>query len=97
MPSIESTNHDKPSLAPKINPRLCESLRTIPRVTPNGIKALPGRKFTSDKLTTYEDMIDEIKTGMIQTSGFNTNSIKLNEIRSTCQVSIDQQIDFQYF
>ena len=64
---------------------------------PNEIKALPGRKFTGNELTTYGNMIDEKKTGMIQISGFNTNSIRLDEIKSTCQESIDQQIDIQCF
>ena len=48
-------------------------------------------------MTTYGDVTEEKKTGMIQISGFNTNSIKLDEIRSACQESIDQQIDIQCF
>ena len=32
---------------------------------------------------------------MIRILGVNTNSIKLDEIRSTCQKSIDQQKDIQ--
>ena len=53
------------------------------------IKSLPGRKFTGNELTIYGNIIDEKKTGMIQISGFNTNSIKLDEIRSTYQEAID--------
>ena len=34
---------------------------------------------------------------MIQISGFNTNSFQLDEIRSTCQESINQQVDIEYF
>ena len=64
---------------------------------PNDIKALPDRKFPRDKLTTYGDVIKEKKTGMIQISGFNTKSIKMDEIRSTCQESNNQQIDIQCF
>ena len=48
-------------------------------------------------MTTYGNEIDEKKTGMIRISGFNANGIKLDEIRSTCQESIDQQIDIQCF
>ena len=34
---------------------------------------------------------------MIQISGFNANGIKLDEIRSTCKKSIDQQINIHCF
>ena len=83
--------------------RQSEALSTepIPDTTPslhpsndslqNEIKALPGRKFTGDELTTYGDAKNK------KISGFNTNSIKLEEIRLTYQESIDQQIDIQYF
>ena len=97
MSSIESTNNDKPSLAQKISPSLGESPRKIPRVTPIEIKALPGRKVTGDELTTYGDVIEQEKTGMIRISGFNTNSIKLDEIRSICQEDVNQQINIQCF
>ena len=48
-------------------------------------------------MTTYGDTIEKKKTGMIQISGFNTSSIQLDKIRSTCQESINQQIDIQCF
>ena len=50
---------------------------------PNEIEALSGRSFIGDELTTYGDAMGQKKEGMIKISGFNTNSIKLNEIRST--------------
>ena len=93
MPSIESIDDDTSSLAPSLG----EAPRIIPRVLQNEIKALPGRKLTSNELNTYGNMIDEKKKGMIQISGVNTNSTKLKEIRSTCQESINQQIDIQCF
>ena len=64
---------------------------------PSGIKTLSGRKFKGDELTTYGDALGQKKEGMIQTSGFNTNKIQLDEIRSTYQESIDQQVDIQCF
>ena len=42
-------------------------------------------------------MIDEKETGMILISVFHTSSIKLDKIRITCQESIDQQLDIQFF
>ena len=75
--------------------------RTTPRITPrvlrNEIKAMSGRKFTGTKLITYGNKIEEKKTGTIRISGFNPNGIKLDEIRATCQGSVDQQIDIQCF
>ena len=84
-PSSESNKENRPNPLPNNN------------LLPNEIKALSGRNFTGDELTTYGDVIEEKKTGMIQILGFNTNSIKLDEIRSICQESIDQQIDIQCF
>ena len=63
----------------------------------NEIKALSGREFIGDELTTYGDAIGKKKEGMIRILGLNTNSIQLDEIRSTCQESIDQQVDIQCF
>ena len=42
---------------------------------PNKIKVLSGKKFIGNELTTYGDAIVKKKEGMIQISGFNTNSI----------------------
>ena len=82
-------------------PRSGESLRATPRTKPrvlrNKIKAMSGRKFTGTKLITYGNKIKEKKTGMIRILGFNPNGIKLDEIRATCQESVDQQIDIQCF
>ena len=82
-------------------PRSGESPRTTPRTKPrvlrNEIKAMSGSKFTGTELITYVNKIEEKKTGMIRISGFNANGIKLNEIRATCQESVDQQIDIQCF
>ena len=64
---------------------------------PNEIKALSGRKFTGDELTTYRDAFGPKKEGMIRILGFNTSSIQLDEIRSTCQESINQQVNIQCF
>ena len=55
----------------------------------NEIKALSGRKFIGDELTTYGDELGRKKEGMIRISGFNTNSIQLDKIRSTYRESID--------
>ena len=41
----------------------------------NDIETLSGRKSIGDELTTYGDVVGPKKEGMIQTSGFNTNSI----------------------
>ena len=60
---------------------------------PNEIKALSGRKFTGDELKTYGEAVKEKEEGMLRISGFNTNSINLDEIRATCQDSIDLQVD----
>ena len=64
---------------------------------PNEIKALSGRKFTDDELKTYGDAIKKKEEGMLRISGFNNNSINLDEIRATCQDSIDLQVDIQCF
>ena len=82
---------------PRREPRRGESPRTKPRVLQNEIKALSGRKFTGTELITYGNKIEEKKTRMIRISGFNANSIKLDEVGATCQESIDQQIDIQCF
>ena len=63
----------------------------------NEIKALSGRKFKGDKLTTYRDAFGPKEEGMLRISGFNTNSIQLDEIESTCQESIDLQVDIQCY
>ena len=60
---------------------------------PNKIKALSGRKFIGDVLTTYKDAIRKKKKAMLQISGFITNVFFLDEVRSTCQVLIDQLVD----
>ena len=63
----------------------------------NGIEALSGRKFKGDELTTYRDAFGPKKEGMIRISGFNTNSIQLDEITSTCQELIDLQADIRCY
>ena len=63
------------------------------QILPNEIKALLGRKFTRDELKTYGDEIKKKEEGMLRISGFNNNSINLDEIRATCQDSIDLQVD----
>ena len=70
---------------------------TVKDMLPNEIKALSGRKFTGDKLKTYGDEIKKKEEGMLRISGFNNNSINLDEIRATCQDSIDLQVDIQCF
>ena len=64
---------------------------------PIEIKALSGRKFTGDELKTYGDAMGEKEEGMLRVSGFNNNSIQLDEIRATCQGSIDLQVDIQCY
>ena len=51
---------------------------------PNEIEALSDRKFKSDELTTYGDAFGPKKKKMMQILAFNTNSIQLDEITSTC-------------
>ena len=86
-----------PNGTPRVELSLCESPRTKPRMLQNEIKALPGRKFKGTELITYRNEIEEKKTGTIQILDFNPNGIKLDEIRATCQESIDQQIGIQCF
>ena len=64
---------------------------------PNKIEALSGRKFKGDELTTYGDEFGRKEEGMLRISGFNTISIQLDEIESTCQESIDLQVDIQCY
>ena len=60
---------------------------------PNTIEALSGRKFKADELTTYGDEFGPPKVKrMLRISDFNTYGIQLNEIKSTCQESIDLQV-----
>ena len=80
-PSSGSNKKNRPSDASSTKPILYATSSPSNDLLPNGIKALPGRKFTGDELTTYGDAIKKKKTGMIRISGFNTNSIKLDEIR----------------
>ena len=65
---------------------------------PNTIKALSGHKFQGDKLTTYGDVIEPKVKGILQISGFNTNSITLDEeIEAKRQASMDLQVDIQCY
>ena len=50
----------------------------------NVIKALSSQKFQGDELKTYRDEIKPKTKGMLQISGFNTNSIQLDEIKIIC-------------
>ena len=92
MSSSVSSNAGTPSDVPSPEPSPAATQSPMPSndSLPNEIKALSGRKFTGDEMTTYGDAIEKKKEEMIQISGFNTNSIQLDEIRSTCQGSIDQ-------
>ena len=47
---------------------------------PNEIEALSGKTFKGGELTTYGDAFGPKKEGMLRISGFNTNSIQLDEI-----------------
>ena len=66
-PSSASNKDGRPSDAPSPEPILA----AIPSSIPNGdslkneIKALSGRKFTGDELTTYKDSIENKKAEMI--------------------------------
>ena len=48
-------------------------------------------------VTAVSEVLYQPHVGITQISGFNTNGIKLDEIRSLCQESIDQQKDIQCF
>ena len=63
----------------------------------NEIKALSGTKLINDELTTYGDEFGQKEEEMIQISGLITNSIQLDESRSTCLESINLQVDIQGF
>ena len=62
---------------------------------PNEIKALSGRKFKGDEFKTFGDAIKPKAKRMLCSSGFNTNSIKLDKIKATCQDSMDLQVNIQ--
>ena len=47
---------------------------------PNVIKTLSSRKFKGDEFNTYGDELQSTAIGMLRISGFNTNSIKLDEV-----------------
>ena len=76
-----------------------ESTNTNPTkdMPPSEIKAMSGRNFTGEEVKTYGDPIKEKEEGMLRISGFNNNSISLDEIQATCQDSLDLQIDVQCF
>ena len=59
----------------------------------NEIEVLSGKNFKGEVLTSYGDAFGPKEEGMLLISGFNTNSIKIDEIRSTRQESVDLQVD----
>ena len=87
-------NEDK---ATKKHPQESTNTNPTEERPPNEIKAMLGRKFTGDEVKPYGDAIKEKEEGTLRISGFNNNSINLDEIQATCQDSLDLQIDVQCF
>ena len=54
-------------------------------------------EIQGDELKTYGDVLYSKAKGKLSVTGFNTNSIEVDEIKSTFQDSIVQQFDIQCY